>query len=235
MRKLTCIEGISMDQLINNILEESGFRKNPYFICLKNNEFELDDFIETQIQFYWVVAFFSRPMAALAAKIPSAKLRMEIVRNVWEEHGEGDLKNVHGHTFIELLKRLGTNVDAIEGKTLSANVRIFNTCLSGCCVLDDYRIGVGVMGMIERMFCEISSWIAEGIVLNKWLKKEDLIHYNLHEDLDIKHSDDFFNVLKGSWGQSRENDYLIEQGLRMGTKLFNNLYLGLFEDRKKRK
>ena len=223
-----------MDQLINKILEESNFRNNPYFESLKNKQFLFEDFVETQIQFYWAVTFFSRPMAALAAKIPSTNLRMEIVRNVWEEHGEGNPKNVHGHTFIELLGRLGVNTEEIESKSLSENIRIFNTCLSGCCVLDDYRIGVGVMGMIERMFCEISTWIGEGMVKNEWIKEEKLIHYNLHKDLDMKHSDDFFDVLRETWGSSEEGDYLIEQGLRMGVKLFNSLYLGLYEDRKKR-
>lgn len=223
-----------MDQLINSILDESGFMTNPYFESLRNKDFLVEDFIETQIQFYWAVVFFSRPMAALAAKIPSTDLRMEIVRNVWEEHGEGNKQKAHGHTFIELLKRLGANTEKIKDKKLSENISIFNTCLSGCCVLDDYRIGVGVMGMIERMFYEISAWIGEGIIKNEWLKEQDLIHYNLHKNLDIKHSDDFFNVLKETWGVSKEGDYLIEQGLRMGAKLFNSLYLGLYEDRKKR-
>ena len=44
-------------------------------------------------------------------------------------------------------------------RSLWPEVRIFNTCLSGTCVLDDYMVGVAMMGIIELMFCEISTII----------------------------------------------------------------------------
>jgi pyrroloquinoline-quinone synthase len=162
-------------------------------------------------------------MSVLAAKIPDPELRIEILRNVWEEHGEGNTSKMHGVTFTELLKRLGeiTVVD-IEKRSLSPAVRIFNTTLIGACTLDDYLVGVATLGMIERMFCDISNIIAEGIVARGWLTADTMIHYNLHKDLDVKHSQDFFNVLQNSWNESPKNKYLIEQGLRMGAGLFQS-------------
>jgi pyrroloquinoline-quinone synthase len=224
-----------MQKLIDQIIFETKYHENPYFLALKNKEFDKIDFIETQIQFYFAVTFFSRPMAALAAKIPDPNLRVEIVRNVWEEHGEGETSKIHGKTFIELLKRLD-NISGrdIDKRVLWPEVRIFNTTLVGACVLDEYLIGVGAMGMIERMFCDISSWIGKGIVQNGWLNEKDMIHYNLHEVLDIKHSADFFNVLKPSWDTSDENKYYIEQGLRMGAEVFNYLYYALYRHRTQR-
>ena len=35
-------------------------------------------------------------------------------------------------------------------------VRAFNTVLVGACVMDEYLIGAGVMGIIERMFSDIA-------------------------------------------------------------------------------
>src|SRR6185312_6038875 len=88
-----------LDERIQAIHRESGYANNSYFKNLMNGEFSKDDFVETQIQFYYAVSFFSRPMAALAAKIPSPELRLEVLRNVWEEHGEGSLAHGHGTTF----------------------------------------------------------------------------------------------------------------------------------------
>lgn len=222
----------NMLKLIDTILLETKYNENPYFTALQNKEFVKSDFIESQIQFYFAVTFFSRPMAALAAKIPDPKLRIEIVRNVWEEHGEGDTSKIHGTTFIELLKRLDNiSPTDIDSRVLWPGVRIFNTTLVGACVLDEYLIGVGAMGMIERMFCDISAWIGQGIVHNGWISEKDMIHYNLHQKLDIKHSADFFNVLQPSWDKSPENQYYIEQGLRMGAEVFNYLYYSLFRHR----
>jgi pyrroloquinoline-quinone synthase len=174
-------------------------------------------------------------MAALAAKIPTPELRIEIVRNVWEEHGEGNLGKIHGNTFIEFLRRLGSiSPEQIEARALWPEVRIFNTTLVGACVLDEYLIGCAMMGMIERMFCDISAWIGQGVVVNGWLTREQMIHYLLHENLDVKHSQDFFDVLQPAWDARVENRYFIEQGLRLGATVFYGLYEGLSRGRKRR-
>ncbi len=225
-----------MQKLIQIILTETGYAQNPYFTALKSGSFTKEDFTETQIQFYFAVLFFSRPMAALAAKIPTPEQRLEVLRNVWEEHGEGMLDRTHGRTFLELLKRLNMiTPEMVEDRKLWPEVRIFNTTLVGAAVLDDYLIGVGMLGMIERMFCEISSWIGRDIIARGWIKADNMIHYNVHEKVDIRHSQDFFNILEPIW-QKRDpaEQYSIEQGLRLGATVFNDLYLGLYRSRTRR-
>lgn len=224
-----------MDALIRRILEESGYATNPYFAALKDGSFEKDDFVETQVQFYFAVDFFSRPMAAVAAKIPEAHRRMEVLRNVWEEHGEGDARMTHGTTFLLFLERLA-EIDAADVAKRAAwpEVRIFNTVLVGAAVLDDYRVSVGMMGIIECMFADISSWIGQAVVARAWVPRDRMIHYTLHEKIDVKHSDDFFDVLRPAWKGSAEDRYQIEQGLRLGAAVFDGMYRGLYEHRARR-
>ena len=224
-----------MEDVIQSVLEEVGYERNPYFVNLKEGDFNKEDFIETQIQFFFAVIFFSRPMAALAAKIPTPELRVEVLRNVWEEHGEGDASRVHGTTFVEFLNRLGgLEQKEIEARKLWPEVRIFNTTLTGACVLDEYMIGVGMMGIIERMFSSISSWIGRHVVDRGWLPAERMTHYDLHEDLDVKHSQDFFDVISTPWNRSDVDRYYIEQGLLLGATVFNDLYRGLYSNRARR-
>lgn len=225
----------SLEETISNILDEVKYRENPYFTKLHDGDFSKDDFIETQIQFFNAVIFFSRPMSALAAKIPTPELRVEVLRNVWEEHGEGDPEKVHGTTFVEFLSRLGNvTLDDIEHRSLWPEIRIFNTTLVGACVLDEYLIGVGIMGIIERMFSDISNIIGEGIMKMDWLDSKQMIHYTVHKELDIKHSQDFFKILESSWEKNTVEQYYIEQGLLLGAVLFNDLYRGLYRGRKRR-
>lgn len=224
-----------MNTLIEHILQETNAWMNPYFVSLRDGTFDKDDFVETQIQFYFAVVFFNRPMAAVAAKIPTAKLRLEVIRNVWEEHGEGDPSLMHEETFLALLDRLaGVAPEDIAKRALWPEVRAFNTVLVGACVMDEYLIGIGVMGIIERMFSDIARWIGEEIVNHGFLSAERLIHYNLHEKLDVKHADDFFDVLRPAWEANVENRYYIEQGLRLGAFVFNSLYEALYNARKRR-
>ena len=226
---------MNLNELIEQILKNTNYAENPYFVNLREKTFEKEDFCETQIQFFYAVIFFSRPMAALAAKIPTPELRLEVLRNVWEEHGEGSLARGHGKTFLEFLKRLANiTEDDVYLRGLWADVRIFNTTLSGVSVLDDFIISVGVLGIIERMFSDISARIGNGVIENGWLSEDEMIHYKLHQELDIKHSEDFFKILDAPFQKSAENRYLIEQGLRLGATLFNNLYAGLWNHRKTR-
>jgi len=221
-----------IEDFVERLLKESSYRENPYFVNLRNGNFTKEDFVETQIQFFYAVVFFSRPMAALAAKIPVADLRLEILKNVWEEHGSGEKGRFHANTFLVLLERLAKlKLEDVESRALWPEVRAFNTLLAGSCILDEHLIGVGVLGMIERMFADISYWIGTTIVARKWLTEDQIIHYNLHQELDIKHSRDFFNVLAPAWNANPDNLYFIEQGLRMGEYIFNSLYRGLYEAR----
>ncbi|MFK7990254.1 MAG: TenA family transcriptional regulator [Sandaracinaceae bacterium] len=224
-----------MNALIDQVLDDSGFRDNPYFTALRDGSFERDDFLETQVQFYFAVVFFSRPMAAVAAKIPEAQRRVEVLRNVWEEHGEGDASLMHGATFLTFLNRLGgLDEAAVDARALWPEVRVFNTTLVGAAVLDDYLVSVGMLGIIERMFSEISAWIGEAVVARAWFERERLIHYTLHHELDIKHADDFFKVLAPVWESDPESRYAIEQGIRLGATVFDGLYRGLHRARARR-
>ena len=224
-----------MNELIERILAETNHATNPYFVALEEGRFERADFVETQIQFYFAVTFFSRPMAAVAAKIPRAVERVEVLRNVWEEHGEGAAHLAHGSTFLQLLERLGgLGQQEIQLCSLWPELRLFNTTLTGACVMDEYLVGVGVLGMIERMFSDISGLLGRGIVAHGWLERDQLIHYDLHEDLDVKHSDDFFAVLRPVWAQDDDERYYIEQGLRLGACVFNTLYEHMWRARKRR-
>jgi pyrroloquinoline-quinone synthase len=225
----------TLSALVEQVLRDTPYHDNPYFTALRSGEFTHEDFVETQIQFYFAVVFFGRPMAAVAAKIPSAKLRVEVLRNVWEEHGEGDDGETHGSTFLTLLQRLGGITEAdVDRRALWPEVRLFNTMLTGACVMDEYLVGVGVMGMIERMFSEISGWIGAGIVERGWLTEEQMIHYSLHQELDVRHSEDFFAVLAEPFERSAESRYFIEQGLRLGAFGFHRFYEDLYRARTRR-
>jgi hypothetical protein len=250
MNQLICEESFihpELKILIDEVLSEVNYQKNPYFTELLSGTFEKEDFVETQIQFYHAVVYFSRPMIALVAKMNQSEQRLEILRNVWEEHGEGDLATKsHGETFLEFLKRLDLKTESdVKAREFWPEVRIFNTTLMGTSVLSDNLVAISCLGIIEKMFSDISRIIGSGVVQNGWITEQNLIHYKLHIDLDIKHSEDFFKLLNEAFmvtgntqHPKRKGDFLkrelVKEGLWMGATLFNGLYLNLFEKRKRR-
>lgn len=220
--------------LVERTRERFDWRANPYFEALATGRFGREDFLETQVQFFWAVTFFSRPMALLAAKIPGAAQRVEVLRNVWEEHGEGNTGLTHSATFRELLSRLGgLDDDAIEARVLWPEVRTFNSALVGACLLDEWMVGAATLGMIERLFQEMSAAIGRTIVREGWLSEDRLVHYDLHERLDVRHAHDFFTTIASGLG--RDGDaYYVEQGLMQGASAFLTFYEGLWRGRDRR-
>jgi pyrroloquinoline-quinone synthase len=223
-----------LHQEISRLLQTWRSRDNIYFKALRNGEFSKEDFVETQIQFLAVTQYFHRPMAAVAARVPFPELRLEILRNVWEENGNGELGRTHNATFMKLLARLaGIREEDVLARPLWPEVRACNTAFAGACAFDEYFIGAAVMGMIEQMFAEVSGWIAAGIIERGWLKADEIIHYGLHEKLDIKHAADFFVVLEPAWKEPSKR-YAVMQGLELGSYLFTELYDALYRARKRR-
>ena len=70
-----------------------------------------------------------------------------------------------------------------------------------------------MLGIIEALFAEISGWLAQGIIDRGWLSTDRMIHYRLHQKVDVRHSQDFFDVVEPDLAT---HGAAIERGLRLG-------------------
>jgi pyrroloquinoline-quinone synthase len=202
------------------------FQRNPYFTTLHDGTMTLLEFQRTQQQFFYAVTFFSRPMAALIARIPDPKLRLDILHNLVEEHGDFQEQFFHHTTFQQFLSALGVDPSTLDALSLWPEVRAFNSALSTSCMLDELEVGVACMGIIEFAFSEISATIGQGVIARQWIAPDNLVHYKLHAEIDLRHADEFFAVIEPAWSNPAKR-YLIEQGLAMGAYIFDRLYRDL--------
>jgi pyrroloquinoline-quinone synthase len=83
------------------------------------------------------------------------------------------------------------------------------------------------MGVIEFAFAGISAAIGQAVVERGWIKPDDLVHYKLHAAIDERHAEEFFAVIEPRWSDERGR-YHIEQGLGLGTYIFDRLYRDLY-------
>ncbi len=210
----------------NDALRKSGILQNPYLTALADGSMSLEHFRRTQEQFFFAVTFFPRPMAALVARIPNPRARLDILHNLVEEHGEFQEEQFHHTTFQRFLTSIGSQLDEVEGAALWPAVRAFNSVLSASCLLDELEVGVACMGIIECAFAGISAAIGKGVVERGWVKAEDLVHYKLHAEIDQRHAEEFFAVVEPRWNDERGR-YGIEQGLALGSYVFDRLYRDL--------
>ena len=208
------------------VLDRVGIEGNPYLQALVDGTMSLDVFRSTQEQFFFAVTFFPRPMAALVGRLPDPRQRLDILRNVVEEHGDFDEAAFHHTTFQEFLRRIGSEVDTLDVLDLSPAVRAFNSILTTACLMDELEVGVACMGVIELAFAGVSAMIGRAVVERGWLPRERLIHYSLHAEIDVRHADEFFAVVEPAW-EDEGRRYLVDQGLQLGAYALDRLYRDL--------
>ncbi|GDY12493.1 hypothetical protein LBMAG53_13710 [Planctomycetota bacterium] len=210
----------------NAIIARRNLMGNSYVIALRDGSMDVERFRRSQEQFFFAVTFFPRPMAALVGRISEPSRRLDILRNLVEEHGNFDESAFHHSTFRAFLGRLGCDVSALDGLALCPEVRAFNSVLTTACVLDELEVGIACMGIIELAFAGISGGIGMAVVDRGWLPAERMIHYRLHAELDERHAEEFFAVIEDAWDDPTRR-YFIEQGLELGAYAFDRLYRDL--------
>lgn len=196
---------------------------NPYFTSLRDGTMPLDCFRKTQQQFYFAVLFFARPMAALVARIPNPRIRLDILHNVVEEHGDFDSHKFHETTFKNFLRSIQSDTRGLERMELWPELRAFNSVLATACLHDEVETAVACMGIIEYAFADISAIIGNAVVERGWVKPAKLVHYKLHSRIDKRHAQEFFAIVEPSW-RDKTKRYFIEQGLELGAYIFDRLY-----------
>ena len=202
--------------------------KNPFFIALRDGSLTLEQFRLSQEQFYFAVEFFPRPMAALVGRIPEPALRLDILRNLVEEHGEFNESHFHKTTFRKFLKSIHSSEDILDNLAPWPCMRAFNSVLTTSCVLDELEVGVACMGIIEYAFATCSAAIGSSVVARQWIAATDLVHYRLHAQIDERHAQEFFNVIEPRWSDP-SRQYFIKQGLELGAYIFDRLYRDLHQ------
>ena len=89
-------------------------------------------------------------------------------------------------------------------------------------------VGAAVLGIIEQMFADISMRIGRGSVQRGFISEGEMIHYNLHERLDVRHAADFFRIAAVGFDVDDSARRAVLDGLRLGAFLFDRLYRDLF-------
>lgn len=227
-----------MDALLSWVAAEAdsrGILQNRYFSALAGGAMSREVFQETQQQFFFAVRYFSRPMAALMARMPGSSLRRSLIHNLAEEHGhmdEGaagfDPALAHDMTFLRFLETLGVTRGTMSQVGEAAAVRAFNSCLMGVCLMERTEVAFACLGIIEHQFAGISARLGRTVVERGWVPAEKLVHYNLHEEIDGRHAAEFFECVIHAWQAGGAERAAVEDGVRLGLHVFDRLYEDLW-------
>lgn len=228
-----------MEELLGWVAAQAkarGILNNRYFAALEDATMSREMFQATQQQFYFAVRYFSRPMAALMARMPSSSLRRSLICNLAEEHGyveEGaavfEPTLAHDMTFMRFLETLGVKREAMNQMREAEAVRAFNAALMGVCLMERPEVAFACLGVIEYAFAGISARLGATVVKRGWVSADELVHYNVHEEIDGRHAAEFFECVVKAWQAGGDDRADVEAGVRLGLHVFDRLYEDLWD------
>ncbi|CAN5866293.1 hypothetical protein BH11VER1_BH11VER1_27000 [soil metagenome] len=243
MSSRSCAYEVSLIQSVDEEMLRCAILENGYFTALREGSMSLAIFRETQRQFYFAVRFFSRPMAALMARMPDSALRQGLIHNLAEEHGFVDEAEdgaplqsrfdpalAHDLTIKAFLRTLGPSGGEPTAIKEGVPVRAFNLGLMGACMMERTEFAFACLGVIEYAFADISALIGKKVVENSWVTLDELVHYKLHAEIDKGHAADFFTLVESAWTTGGESREAVEDGIRFGLHLFNQFYENLYRE-----
>ena len=220
---MTLVTITSIAEMAQKELEGSKFMENPYFVSLSEERLSREQFLASQLQFFHAVRHFSRPMMSLLSRMSNPMARLALLHNVVEEHGEFEPGDFHETTFRKFLSSLGH--PGAHFVPPGPEVDAFNLALTGVCTSESVTTALCCLGVIEYAFADVSALIGQSVVQRGWVSQENLVHYSLHAEIDLRHAAELFEIAEKYLECQVEE---VERGLRLGRYIFARLYSDLY-------
>lgn len=218
-----------MEKLIKYTNNINKIDENDYFVSLDKLTVKpsLTKFLTSQECFISAVDNWSKALGLMLFHVPTDKERLIIIKNLMDEHGEGDLTKSHTNTFKLLLQSLGYDKEILlYNDTLPSyfSVKTFNTNLMDTISGESWIYCVAMLGMIEYTYITVSKKI-HNYLLNH-LEHDKINHYSTHEIVDVTHATELFSLLIPHMIDGElSND--MKYGIHAGYNLMNQLYSSL--------
>lgn len=219
-----------MEEILTVAKSINKIDDNKYFIYLKKNvklPNVLENFIDSQIDFIQAVDEWSCILGRMICYVPGVKERNVLIKNLYDEHGNGNIENAHVKTFSKFIKMLydisnkrnpdcdGTGKIIVDEFINKLHITIISSDS------DLWIYSIAVLAMIEYTYISVSKSIHEFTA--NYIEPELIHHYNLHEILDYTHATELFSLV-AEYYNTETGKLIINEGIKKGYKILYELY-----------
>ncbi|HHT9119726.1 MAG TPA: TenA family transcriptional regulator [Candidatus Hypogeohydataceae bacterium YC41] len=185
---------------------------HPFLRNFRNGKLTLDRMRIFARQYYLYSRWFSMYVSAVIAKMPDEKPRAYLIKNLYQEYGEGDLQQTHPAIFRRFLRALRLDSPEIERIEPLPETRLFIHEYLFVCREGHFLEALGALGPgTESIVPYIYHSFYEGLRKEPSLHEEDIEFFTLHMQMDVEHSANIKEALL-EYAVNRENQALIRQG-----------------------
>lgn len=174
-------------------------------------------------------ANFEDLIISLQLGIGNCYSKMELARNYWDEMGHGNMNLAHTELYNVFLTEIRTQVPDFDTSfdALTEAISTGNYLLYVCKYRSTRYLGIGCLGVIERLFSEASSAMVKACVR---LGIKTTKYHSTHSKMDIAHANRWsihlFDRLEQE-GQSAKEEMALGAILRLS--IIGRMYDSIFK------
>ncbi|MCQ4574152.1 MAG: iron-containing redox enzyme family protein [Candidatus Brocadiales bacterium] len=223
------MESTALDyfETLEEEIREHPALNHPFLEKFRQGKLSLDRIRIFARQYYLYSRWFGRYLSAIVANIPDERPRTLLIKNLYQEYGEGNTNNSHPAIFRRFMKALRLDSREVEECEPLPEMHLFIHEYLYICQGGHFLKALGAIGPgTESIVPYIYRPIYEGLKKEPSLKEEDIEFFALHITLDVEHSANIKEALL-EYARSERNQALIRQGamtvLSARTVLWNGL------------
>lgn len=193
---------------------EHRFLKRIYNSTLSKSE--LRYFI---LQYGIYCQYFPRFLAAAASAIPDDRTRSNLIKNLWEEHGSGDIRKSHRVLYEKFAQAGGVNPEELYKATPITSTHVCVEYLLKLCQDHQYVRALGALGPGTEFFTDREyQLLMNGLAGFSCFTQDDLEFWHVHIDLDNSHASEIIESLTPH-AQTPHQRQLIREGALRAVEL----------------
>lgn len=202
------------------VFERDPIEAHPLFRYMSEGSLGEEATRSIALDVFHVVDAFPRFLAALIAQIHDYRLRMELVENLYCEHGSMDPAEIHVVTYRSFLHALGIEDAAIDGSVPGIPATVYVRAVLDLCARAPVVEALAAMGVIEEIVARVSPIV--GRFGARRASAGTGSHFSVHETLDFSHADELYALAERAASPERPRE--VARGLELGWYYQRRLY-----------
>ncbi len=164
---------------------------------LSNKELDKNQVKKFALDYNFYCQCFPQLLGYAAGKIKEDKIRMPIIENLWEEHGEGDFQKSHRQLFLNFMKSLEISGEEIEKSKPTKATKKYITELLSICENGDALDVLALVGPGTEYFASKEfEVIYKGLQNYHFSDNLDLSFWSIHIEVDDHHYSDMLKSIE---------------------------------------
>jgi pyrroloquinoline quinone (PQQ) biosynthesis protein C len=169
---------------------------------------------------------FPRMLALAASNIPDDETRMNLVENLWEEHGSGNINHSHRSLFKLFLCSLGWKSEDIPMPLLPSTIAFVEGALNYCRNAN-FLASMSFLGPGAEMFTHRQyEQILHGLGQNTSIDREGLEFWRVHIGCDDEHYLEMANAI-ARWSHVEGYHESVRSGAMTAIEMETAFWVGL--------